>query len=554
MKLTVNTQIQKRMSILKMGFVFLFLLSGILQTNAQSIKDAIQNEELLKFQAAKSIYNQVLAKDPNNAEVYYHLGVIAYHNSQYDSANYFFGKGIQLNANEPLNYVGTGLMKLYAKNQTLAKTDFDKALSMSASGNAEKTAYVEQEIVEAMWLEQDGQDADYAFGLAQKASNSDPKNLHYKISIGDAYILKGDGGNGIRQYESVQDANPKYLLAQLKVGHCYASTSAKNYSAALDIFNKIVAEDVNYPPVYPEMAEAYFNSGNIDKAKESYQKFLSLVGSSPAERLNYAKFLFYIKDYKTALEQLNVAYPSLPDNVVLLKLKAYCEDETKDGKDGLITMQKMFSKAKPDEIKGMDYEYYGRLLATGNQDSLAIVNLTKAYKDDSTKVYLLDSIAGSYAKLKKYDKAARIIEQKIIRTKDNVNGLDYYTLARYYLVMGKYMQADTNAAQLIKQYPDYPVGYYYRALCNANIDSTMKTGAAKPFYEQFLSKIKTANDTATYKQQIIEAYSYLVSYFYNKNEYATAKEYCLKVKALDPANKQNNAILKYIEDINKKKK
>jgi tetratricopeptide (TPR) repeat protein len=556
MKLTVNMKISKRTAILRIGILFTIFAFGVLKINAQNIKEAIQDEELLKYQAAKSIYNQLLAKDASNAEVYYHLGVIAYHNYQYDSANYYFGKGIQLNANEPLNYIGTGLMKLHNKNQPQAKADFDKALSVSASGTAEKTSYVEQQIVEAMWQEQDGQDADYALDLAQKAVKADDKNLRYKISIGDAYILKGDGGNGIRQYESVEDANPKYYLATLKVGHCYASPSARNYDAALEQFQKIVSADPKYAPVYPEMADAYSqkNPPQNEKAKESYLTFLLLVGSSPAERLQYAKFLYYIKDYKAALEQLNIAYQFLPDNIVLLKLKAYCEDETKDPKTGLATIQRMFSKARPDEIKGMDYEYFGRLLATGNQDSMAIVNLYKAYKDDSSKVYLLDSIAGCYAKMKKYSKAAQVIEQKIIRTKDNVNGLDYYTLARYYLVLGNYTKADTNAALLIKQYPDYPVGYYYRALCNANIDSTMKTGAAKPYYEQFISKIKTANDSATYKSQVIEANMYMVSYYYNKNDYTKAKEYGLKVKVLDPANKQNNSILKYIEDILKKKK
>ena len=553
MKLTENMKILKRIAILNVALTVLVFVSISQQTNAQNIKDAIQNEELLKFQSAKSIYNQILAKDQNNAEVYYHLGVIAYRNYQYDSANYYFAKGIQLNANEPLNYVGTGLMKLHNKTAQ-ARADFDRALSLGASGNAEKNAYVEQQIVEAAWQEQDGQDADYVFDLAQKAVKADSKNLRYKISVGDAYILKGDGGNGISQYKSVEDLDSKYLLAPLKVGHCYASASARNYQEALKVFNNIKNTDPNYPPVYPEMGEAYYNTNNIDQAKECYQKFLLLVGTSPAVRLRYAEFFFEIKDYKNALEQLNKAYEGLPDNVVLLRLKAYCENETGDAKTGLITIQKMFTKARPDEIQGIDYEYYGRLLSKNNQDSFGVVNFYKAYKLDSSNVYLLDTIAAKYAKLKRYDKAAQIIEQKLVRTKDNINGLDYYTLARYYLVMSKYVKADTNAALLIKQYPDYPVGYYYRALCNANIDSTMKTGAAKPYYEQFLSKIKTTTDSATYKQQIVEAYMYLESWYYNKNDYVKAKEFGIKVKALDPANKQNNAILKYIDDINKKKK
>src|SRR6185437_10371280 len=282
------------------------------------------------------------------------------------------------------------------------------------------------------------------------------------------------------------------------------------------------------------------------------EKFLSLVGSSPAVRLRYAGILYLSKDYKNALIQLNMAYAGLPNNVSLLRLKAYCEYETGDVKSGLVTIQKMLSKAKPTEILGSDYDYAGRLLSRDKQDSLAVVDFYKAYKFDSSNVYLLDTIAADYAKLKKYGMAARVMEQKLVRTRDNINGQDYNTLAIYYLKEGNYIKADTNFANVIKQYPTWPVGYYYRALCNSNIDSTMKTGAAKPFYEKFLEV--TGKDSNAYKPEVIEADMYLVSYYYNKNDYAKAKEYSLKVKNLDPANKQNNDVLKYINDINKKKK
>ncbi len=544
--------ILKSKNILKLSILLVGMTFAAPKLEAQSIPDAIKNEELLKFQAARSIYNLLLAKDANNAEVYYHLGMIAYNNFQFDSAKFFFNKGLQLNANEPLNLVGTGLMKIHDDNKAGAKQDFDKALSQVEKSPNEKIAYVCQQIVNAIWLEQDAQDADYAFGLANKAVQLDPKNLRVKISLGDAYLVKGDGGAGIRQYESVQDLDPKYLLAQLKVGHCYASPSAKNYQAAIEVFNKIIAQDPNYPPVYPELGEAYFSMGNLDKAKESYEKFLSLVGNSPAERLRYAELLYFAKDYKDALVQLNKAYEGLSDNVVLLRLKAICETELGQYSNGLKSVQMLFQKAKPAQLQAIDYEYYGRTLIHNNQDSLGVMNLNKAYKEDSTKKYLLDTIAANYAKTKQYDKAAKVIEHKIALSAGNVDPQDYYNLGRYYLVQARYKDADTIFARVVIAYPTWPVGYYYRAVCNSNIDSSMKSGAAKPFYEKFLGVV--GKDSMAYKAQVIEAYTYLVSYYYNRKDYVKAKEYILKLKAYDPENKQNNMILKYIDEINKKKK
>jgi tetratricopeptide (TPR) repeat protein len=200
----------------------------------------------------------------------------------------------------------------------------------------------------------------------------------------------------------------------------------------------------------------------------------------------------------------------------------------------------------------MDYEYYGKLLSKNKQDSMAIVYLYKGLHEDSTNMDLLDIIAASYANMKQYEKAAHVVELKVSKTQANLNPQDYYSIATYYFQAGKYAKADTNYAIVVKYYPSWPIGYLFRAKSNANIDSMMKTGAAKPYYEKFLEV--SAPDAAKYKSEIVIAEGYLSFYYYNKKDYDKAKEYCVKVKELDPNNDQNNKLLNYITDIQKKKK
>jgi len=508
------------------------------QAHAQTLKEGMQAEELSKYENAKSIYANILAKEPSNAVVYYHLGIIAYHNFQLDSAKYLFNKGIQINASEPLNYIGLGLLELRPKNYDAARQDFDKALSLSNN----KDAYVMQQIVDAIWMEQDGKDGTYALNLATKAVEMDKKNPRNTIALADANRLNGESTTGLKLYRDLVTADPKYLLAQLRIGQLWMNT--KSYDGAAEAFNKILATDPNYPPVYPELADMYTQKGNIDKARESYVKFLSLVGSSPAERLRYASFLYLLKDYPAALEQANQAYKYLPNNKVILRIKAYCEYQTKAYPDGLQTIQRLFSSAKPDEIIDQDYLYYGKLLSKNNQDSMAIIYLNKALKNDSANAEVYDLIAQGYSKMKKYKEAAATMETKIRKTMPNVEKTDYYYMGQYYFYADNYVKADTSYAMVIVYFPTYAPGFLGRARSLSYQESDEAKNKAKPFWEKFI--VLATPEVAKYKSQIIEGYNYLGTYYYNNKDVAKAKEEFGKILEIDPDNQGAKETLKQI--------
>jgi tetratricopeptide (TPR) repeat protein len=530
----------KNTFLLRLALASCIILGLKVNANAQNIKDGIQAQELLKFDEARAMYNKVLAKEPGNAKVYYYLGNIAFHNFQFDSAKYLFDKGVQLNGNEPLNYIGKGLLALKDKNYDLAKQDYDKALALSSN----KDPYVMQQITESMWTQQERKFADFAFDLMNKAVALDKKNQKYVVSLGDADRLRGESSLGLAEYKKAAEADPKLLLAQLRIGESYAKVP--NYDAAEEVFNKIIATDPNYPPVYPDLAEMFaLQKGKIDKALVSYKKFLSLVGTGAAERFHYAYFLYVTKDYKGALDELNKVVQGLPDNISVLRLKGYCEYETGAYDAALVTMQKLFTIAKGDNIIGKDYGYYGKILSKNNKDSLALNYLGKGIKDDSTSVELYDLMAQGYTKMKMYKEAADIMEKKLAKTKANPAKIDYYTLGTYYFALGKYAKADTNFAMVNIYYPTYAVGYLYRARANAYSDTlTKKTYKAKRFYEKFIEL--ALPDAAKNKSELVESYLYLGAYYYNQKDMAKAKEYFGKVKEIDPGNKQNNEYLKFI--------
>jgi tetratricopeptide (TPR) repeat protein len=512
-------------------------LAAAVAAHAQTQQDGKEAYNRQEYDKAKMIFSSLIKNQPGEASNYFYLGNVYVQNDKEDSAKYYFDKGIAANANEPLNYVGLGELRILAKDYSGGRAQFDKALQLSNNKNAE----VMYQISAAHFYAQDVKDADYSFNLAKKAADMDKKNLYYAVNYADALRLKGEGGQGLTEYQHIAAANPKFPFAQLRIGEFL--TKLTNYTDALAAYNQVISIDPNYPPVYKDLGEYYFKTGKLNDAIESYKKFLALVGTSPSERVRYASFLYVMKNYKDAAAELDKVLPRDPNNVLMLRLLAYSDYELGNYQKGLDEMKKYFATIKPDRVIPQDYVYYGRLLSKTGSDSLAIVNLYKGLQQDTTATDLYDVIAESYAKQKRYADAAKVVETKIAKTKANVNAQDYFTLAYDYYLAKDYVKADTNFAMVNKYFPTYAVGYLLRAKTKANLDPDVKQGLAKPYYEKF---IELAKDDPNRKTDLANAYYYLAVYYYNRKDNVKAKENAEKAKEYDPGNQQVLDILKFL--------
>ena len=119
-------------------------------------------------------------------------------------------------------------------------------------------------------------------------------------------------------------------------------------------------------------------------------------------------------------------------------------------------------------------------------DSLAAVQLLRAYEMDTSKSDLLSEAALSYNKIKTYDKAAQIYIKKIDLKKGT--SMDYYNLGKTYYNLQDFVKSDSVLAIFNEQQPAYVQGYVWRARAASNIDPDSKLGLAKPVYESIIEK------------------------------------------------------------------
>jgi tetratricopeptide (TPR) repeat protein len=543
---------------------------------SQDLTEAIKLTRSEQYIKASSMYKELIRNTPSNGDLYYFYG----RNFMYkfysdtlnitlsemaDSAKVLYEEGIKQDPANPLNFVGLGGLNLIKKNMENAQVEFSKAKALlpSKANKAIKMEPAKQSLVlveMALWYVFTGiHDTATVFSLLRTAEKLDNKNPLLYIVKGDAYFyLLNDGSKAISNYNMAQSLDPKSPTAKLRVGQLWLR--ARQYTTALNYYQEVVKIDSTYAPAYRELGSLLARAGRPEEAKKNFAKFLELSRNTAA-RKQYVNTLIELKDYNEAIEQLYMILKVDDSDNDVNRALAYSYFETQKYDSGLVYIRKFLANAKPEKVRSLDYAYYGRLLAKTKQDSLATVQLMKAYDLDTSKTELISEAALCFTRVKNYDKAKEQYERKIMLKKGVP--MDYYNLGKVYYSLQDYVKADTNLAIFNAMQPDYIPGFSWRARTKSNLDSTDAkgyniTGFAVPVYESIIEK--TQADTVKYMKDRFESYDYLAFYHYSqfsrdqklKDEAAKALDYYLRMTAVNPTD-EKVVVVKPVIDLLKTK-
>ncbi|HSH64380.1 MAG TPA: tetratricopeptide repeat protein, partial [Bacteroidia bacterium] len=505
-------------------FVSVIAVSGM---SAQTLNDAIKQTRNEQFESADAIYKKLIKASPNNGDLYFYYGENFFKDDNLEMANEMYQTGADVNATNPLPYVGLGKIQWEKGKQTEAKASFYKATTLGGSKNATVLLKIADTYINA-----EKKNLPEAFTLLATATKLEPKNPEVYLLTGDAYLEQNDGSKAIENYEKAASLDPKSVQAILRQGQLY--NRAKNYSLALDLYKKASLIDSSFAPAYREKAEIYFRAGQYNNAVAQYKRYLQLNDNCSA-RGRYAGFLFKAKQYPLSIEASKEAKKCDPNNVYLDRYLAYDYYETGDYANGLASSNAFFAKASPDKILALDYEYRARLNSKSGNDSLAILDFKKAIEMDTSRTELNNEMANSYMRMKKYNEAINLFKTKIADGTAGIN--DYYSIGRAYYYSEDFSNADSAFAKMTEIQPDLALGYMWRAKANSHNDPENKQWKAKEFYELFISKVKP-EEVERSKRDLLEAYNYLAAYHASKKDCPNTKQYMQKILELDPANSQ----------------
>jgi tetratricopeptide (TPR) repeat protein len=510
----------------------LLLAVGVAFSQTTEINEARYFTETDQNQKAIAHLEKAIAKYPSMASILYYYGIAQLREGQLDPASNTFNKGIGMDEKEPLNYVGRGHVSVLNDNLEKAKLDFDKALSLSKA----KNVAVLQSIGEA-YLE--GKHTSEALKVLSKASALASQDATTLVLLGDAYLQQNNGGLAVTSYERAAELNPKSARPHYKIGLVYLRS--KNFTAAQAALTKAVELDPWYTLAYKELGELFYQLKQGEKAVSYYEKYLALTSKPAIGKLRYAFFLFMAKDFSKANEIFKELAEKADVTPITLRFYAVSLFEAGDYQQSRNVFERYFAKAETEGVEASDYGYFGKLLLKQNDDSLAIENLRRSISMENRQPDVLQLLAETYFKTRKYPEAISSYEQ-LIELRGKASSHDYYSLGRAYYFNKQYELADTIFQKLIELQPNMTVGYLWEARAKSNLDPESENGLARPYYEKLIEKA-SANPEKN-KNDLAEAYSYLGYYHFLKQETQLSKSYWQKVVAINPEDAKAKEALK----------
>lgn len=532
---------------------FGFLLATFL-CSAQNPREALQLMYGEQYQSAARAIREIVKNNPGEPKNYYYAGYIYLNIGKVDSARYYFDKGIAVEEDGALNYVGKARLALDKGNLAPAQKLFEKALDESNSGNR---AVVYNQVADAL-LNAENKNAEKAMQYLKKAleeniggNDENDVRAETQLLLGHAWLELGEAGKAVSSYEDAMRLN-KNLTARLrtKIGRIYLS--ARNSEAALREFEKAQQADPNFAPVYKYMGEVYFShKKDVEKAKEMYQKYLRLSDISTGSKDRYAAFLYVSKDFDEAIPKIREVLQTDPKNIVMNRLLGYSLYKIGDYGAAAQAFERYFNLVETEKTLTSDFMLYGKTLMQTGQDSLAAEYIFKAVEKDSTKLKMVGELAQELAKGGKHQKAATLYAELLQRMK-NPTSEDYYAAGRVFLQARQFVRADASFAKVIELSPDNYIGYYMMAISKFYQDPKGEKGLAKPYYEKVIEF--TSAQPEKYREVLMGAYRYLATYYTVNENLEKAKSFWGKIEALDPGNENAQKFFEYYQQVQEYKR
>ncbi|MGK4566018.1 tetratricopeptide repeat protein [Flavobacterium sp. 3HN19-14] len=553
-------------------------------TYAQDINQANKAIDAEQYEKAKTILKSLVASKPDEGKNFFILGNLYLTQKYQDSAKMNFDKGLVAKNGMQFNYIGLGQIELENGNKAAASTNFDKAIA-----NVKKKDFEEYLYIGKAYMNPVNPDYKKALENLNKAKLAAPMNAMVSLYLGDAFVGDKNVNEAYSAYRNAYDADKTLLRAKLQLG--VITKGSKAFTEAEAEFNKILAENPNYGLAYRELAETYYLRALNEKdqtkypelnkkAIEYYEKYMTLTDYSLDSRMRHADFLILTKDYK-ALEAEATAMQKLSKvNPRILRYLGYSAYQNGNSDAAIKALDEFFAKDKA-KIIGRDYLYLGLAktqkaltLTTGADGKpsgtvdkalydLGIADIRKGVELDPTMANELNDFGKKFFDLKLYKEAAGIYE--IATTNPNSRNFLYDNFylgyALYYdnaykaegeavdaVALNKALVAFDN---VIKDRPKQQDAYLYKARVNSlmQTDAVAQENMVKS-YEDYVRVVtdKGPEEVAKpeNKKKFIEAYNNIAIH-YLKTDKVKAKENLDKVLALDPANEDALANMKFVK-------
>lgn len=505
----------------------------ICQASAQRIEDGYKALDMEDYNLAKKIFSKLLVSNPTDANLLMQLGNACAMTSSKDSMLNYYNLAAR-DENSSLHKIAVGKVEYFMGKKPDAKATFESALK-KAKG---KDVILPLEISYAYMspISPDYYEAAY---YLNKAKEIDYKNQRVLVNLGNAYSLAKEDGKAMTAYEQAASYGDNAVVSY-KMG--VTNTYAKNYTAAIEDFEKAVKIDPAYAEAYEKLGEVYYLNKQYNKAGPMFKKYVELRADDEKASERYANFLYLKDDFENLKKELPAYIALQPDNIQFNRLLGYSLYETKSYDSALTYMTKFFDLAQKQNFKPvtMDYMYLGNTYTAMDKDSLAFDAYKNAQVLDPNKAEINEKLADASFKTKKWNDAIYYLNLVNAKAeKPSANNL--FKLGRCYYVTNDYTNAESTFKKLSEIIPEQTYGWLWLGKTQSKMENKDKpAGLAEAAYQAFIGVGQADMDKN--KKDLIDAYNYIGLVRYNRNDKTGAAEMYQNILNIDPsnANAKNN--------------
>jgi tetratricopeptide (TPR) repeat protein len=520
------------------------LLSAFLSLSvfAQNVQEGVNHLSAQRYQSAKSVFDKLVAANPNNIEANYWLGQTYIKSRDTAAAVALYQKLISTNGNAPLALVGIGQVELMQGKTAEARQRFETAISLS-KGRKGNDPIVLLAIGRANTDAKAG-DIAYALQKLNEAAQLAPQNADIQLAIGNAYRkIPGSGSQAATAYLKSTGIAPS-ALAYYRLSKLYSTQN--NWDVVIENLNKALSLDPKFAPAYSDLYDYHFIvTRDFVKAEEFANKYIANADPSLENDRMKADIFYVQKKYDEAINAgksiIQRGGDKTPPRVY--KLVAYSYVEKGDSVSARPYVDQYFAREDPEEIIGFDYILKADAYASSDPNAV-IESYKLAVQKDSVLANQIKFLNSGIDRFKKanqkiYEADLRLLSfnlRKAAGSSANPNELIGGVVIPYY--QGKaFQRSDSIAKMYIGLAPDSIYGYIWSARSLGMQDTTMESGVAVDAYTRYLDA--ASKDKIRYKTNGVEAAGYLAGYYNNiKKDKVNAIAYLKRGLEFDPTNTQ----------------
>ncbi|MEO5967644.1 MAG: tetratricopeptide repeat protein [Ferruginibacter sp.] len=521
--------------------VFLALLFFINAALAQTIDEGKKFIYYERYTSAKSAFQNILDKNPNNEDAAYYYGQALIGLEKVAEAKSFYQSKLSSNPNSPLLIAGIGQIELMEGKTADARNRFETAISLSKGKNIDVLNAVgyansSPDIING--------DANYAIDkLKQATSLKGFKSAEVYTNLGDAYRKIGNGGEAIQSYNAALSIDPGYTRAIYRIGKIYQTQGYAQEPLFMKYYNDAIQKDPAYAPVYSNLFNYFYNT-NVPRAAEYLDKWLKNSDDDPRgcyyrASIKYAQGLFndaILKADECITKEGANPYPNL------YGIKAIAYNRLNDTLKAKANFDEYFKRQTPDKIGAGDYANYATVLLKFEGNEKEVANLIdKAIAMDTleaNKVTYIKLLATAYEEKNDAADAAKWYA-KIMDVKKNFSNVDLFNAGYNFYLADQLDSSNKYFKIYTEKYPDDILGYYMLGNAYSAIDSTGNLGLAVPYYEKTIEIGEKDTTQSNTKTRLLNAYKFFIGYYFNnKKDKEMALKYVDKGLLLAPDDSQ----------------